>query len=193
MKGSNAGAEFSETQMAAFRAAGLQVEEILSGCLGDLGAGMHSGTPQLVVETGDIPVARTLGDYALFRSRDRVRQEIFGDDGNRSVGAAVKKERLGDDGLEKLRAIVRATIDREMPELQQRYANELVDAHVRKCTEALRHSITQRKSRLQDWIVPTEATLRRCQQAQEVFEGIKSSSARFDLELSQLQRQFELD
>ncbi len=192
MEGGHAGAEFSQTQLAAFRDAGLPVEEALSGGLQDLGATTRAGTPHLVVETDEIPVARGLGDYLLLRSRNGVRQEIFGDDGNRSIPAAVKRKRLGDDSLEKVRATVRDTIGREMPELQQRYADELVDAHVRNCTEALQHAIAQRKARLEEWIAPTESTLRLRQQAQEVLERMESSCARFDQELSQLRNRFDL-
>lgn len=193
IEGTHTGAEFSRTQLDAFRDAGLPVEEALSGCVQDLGAATPAGTPHLAVETGEIPVARTLIDYLLLRSRGRVRQEVFGDDGNRRVEAAVKRKRLGGESLERLRATVRNTSGREMPELLQRYADELVDAHIRQCSEALKDSISQLKTRLQEWIVSTESTLQRCQQAQEIFERIESGSVRFDRELSQLQTQFGLD
>ena len=193
LEGGHAGAEFSQTQLTAFRDAGLQVEKALSGCLQDLGAATHADTPHLAVEMEDIPVARTLGDYLLLSSRTRVRHNIFGEDGNRNVEAALKQKRLGNDSLEKLRATARDTVGREMPELQQRYADELVDAHVRKCTEALQHSVSQLKAGLQESTAPMELTLRLCQQAQDVFKRIESSSVRFNHELGQLQKQFDLD
>lgn len=193
LEGSYAGAEFSQTQLAAFQEAGLRAEEALSGAVQAFGAETHAGTPNLVVDTEDILVSRTLFDYLLFRSRNRVRQEIFGENGNRGISAAAKKKRLRDESLEKIRDAVRDAVGRGMPELQQRYAADLVDAHARKCTEALRHSISQRKTRLQEWIVPLESALQRFQRAQEVLGRIESSSARFAHELGELQRQFGLE
>jgi len=193
MEGNHAGAEFSQTQLTALRDAGLAVEEALSGAVKDLGDAIQPGTPRLVVDPENIPVARTVGDYLRFRSRGRVRQEIFGDDGNRGIEAEVKQKRLDDDSLKKLRATVRTTVDREMPELLQRYADELVDTHVRKCTEALNQSISQLKARLQERIGPVESVLRQCRQTHEVFERVESSSERFGRQLRQIQRQFDLE
>lgn len=193
LEGGHAGAEFSQTQLGAFRDAGLKVEVALSASMRDLGSATQPGTPQLVVKTEEIPVSRTLGDYVMLRSGTQVWQKIFGEDGNRRVEAAVKQKRLGNASLEKLRAIARDTAGREMPELQQRYAGELVDAHIRHCSEALEHSIADLKAGLQESTAPMESTLRLCQQAQEVFERIESSCARFKNELGQLQTQFDLD
>ncbi|MGM0631920.1 MAG: dynamin family protein [Pseudomonadota bacterium] len=192
LEGRHAGAEFSQTQLAIFQDAALPVEEALTACRQYFGTEIQAGTPHLVVDNESIPVARTLGDYLLLRSRGRVRQEIFGDDGNRPVPAAVKQKRLSNESLEKVQAAVRATVDQDMPERQRRYADELVDAHVRQCTEALKQAISRRKNRLQEWIGPTESALQRFQQAKQVLERIESSSARFNGELTQLQSQFDL-
>lgn len=193
LEGGHAGAEFSQSQLKAFREAGLHEQETLSACMLDLGSATTPGTPELVVNTDDIPVSRTLSDSLLFRSRSRVWQKIFGEDGNRSVEAAIKQKRLGAASLEKLHSIVRDTFNREMPELQQHYANELVDAHVIRCTEALTNSIADLKAGLQESTAPMESTVRLCEQAQEVYERIVSNCARFNDELGQLQSQFDLD
>ncbi|MEX1197367.1 MAG: dynamin family protein [Pseudohongiellaceae bacterium] len=193
LEGDHAGAECTREQLDAFRDAELPVEEVLSGCLRDFGSATQSGTPHLVVETGDIRVARTLGDYVLLRSRSRVRQEIFGDNGNRRVEAAVKHKRLSGDRLEVVRGAAHDSAVRELPELLQRFAGELVDAHTSQCIDALKHSIALRKTRLQEWIVPTESALKRFQHTQDVLERIESSSEHFNEALSQLQQQFVLE
>ncbi|OFE13479.1 hypothetical protein PHACT_10295 [Pseudohongiella acticola] len=192
LQGGYAGAEFSDTQLSAFRDAGLQVEQSLAGCLQSLGDSTQVVTPTLELATEDIPVKRTLGDYLLLRSRKRVRQGIFGEDGNRSVEAAVKQKRLGDASLEKLHIIVRDTVGREMPELQAQYADALVEAHIVRCSEAVHQSITQISEGVQDSIAPRESMLRLCQQAQDVFKRIEQSSERFSADLNELQRQFDL-
>ena len=76
---------------------------------------------------------------------------------------------------------------------QQRYADELVDSHIKKCTEALNNGVSDLKAGLQESTAPMESTIQLCQQAQEVFERIESSCARFRNELGQLQTQFDLD
>jgi len=193
LEGGDAGAELSSTQREAFRDAGLRVEEVLSGCLREFGAATQAGTPRLAVNSREIPVARGLADYLLLRTGGRLRQEVFGNDGSRNVASTVKNRRLRESSLEKIRATVRDTVDREMPELQQRYADELVDSHASRCIEALTQSISESRVRLQDWIGSAESRLRLHQQAQEVLERIQNSCARFDRELSELQTQFNLD
>ena len=193
LKDEHAGAEFSEAQLTAFRDAGLQVDKILDGCLQDLGKGTHAVTPQLEVATEDIPVKRTMGDYLKFRGRSRVWQRVFGDDGNRNVPSDVKKARLGNDSVEQLHAIARDAVSRQMPELLQRYADELADAHVSRCVAAIRQKISELRSATEKSITPLESTMQSCVRAQEVFDRIKASSARFSQELSELQSQVELD
>ena len=193
LAGGYAGAEFSPLQLEAFHDAGLQLTAALSGCLQDLGSTTHASTPQLSIKTDEIPVHRTLGDYLLLRSRDGVWQKIFGSDGNRKVEVAVKKLRLDGASLEKLRASASDTVGRQMPTMQQRYADELVDSHIKKCTEALNNGVSDLKAGLQESTAPMESTIQLCQQAQEVFERIESSCARFRNELGQLQTQFDLD
>lgn len=191
LQGANGGGEFSQAQSDAFRAAGLNVENILAESIKALGSNAHAVSPNLAVTTEDIPIARTLSDYLMLRSRSRVRQGVFGDDGNRSVETAVKKARLGNDSLEKLHAIMRDAVSRQMPELLQRYADELVDAHVGRCAEALEHRISALKTEVEESIKPLESTLQFCTSVQEIFERIKNSSAHFSDELSKLKRQLD--
>ncbi|MCB1677590.1 MAG: dynamin family protein [Halioglobus sp.] len=187
----HAGAEFSEAQRTALREAGLAADQVLCGYQPSQ-ATIQATTPSLALDIEEIPVTRTLGDYFLFRSRNRVRQEIFGDNGNRNIDPAVKRKRLKEGSLEKIRAAMRETVSRKMPELQKRYADELVDKHVRQCTEALQNGIVQRETQLQEWIISTEPVLRLRQQAEEVLERIKDSSERFDRELGRINSQFDL-
>lgn len=193
LEGGFAGAEFSQAQLAAFRDGGLQVKVVLAACLQNLGAQTQTDTPTLELSIEEIPVARTFVDYLLFRSHRRVWQNIFGEDGNRSVNAADKKKRLGEPSLEKLRAIARDTVAKEMPALQQRYAAELIDAHVKQCIQTLQQSITGLRTGLQKSTAPMEAALKQVQMTQEIFERIQSSCTRFNEELSQLQSEFDLD
>lgn len=193
LKGEHAGAEFTETQLAALHNAGLQVDKVLDGCLQELGTGTHAVTPQLEVTTEAIPITRTMGDYLKFRSRSRVWQQVFGDDGSRNVESTVKKARLGNDSLEKLHAIARDAVSRQMPELLQRYADGLADAHVSKCVTALKQKISELKTATETSIVPLESTLQFCERAQQVFDRIKASSTRFSHELGELQSQLDLD
>ncbi|HDZ08939.1 dynamin family protein [Pseudohongiella sp.] len=193
LKGEHAGAEFTESQLAALRDAGLQVEKALAGCLQDLGTGTPAVVAQLEVKAEDIPITRTLGDYLKLRSRTRVWQRVFGDDGSQSVEAAVKKERLGNDSLEKLHAIARDAVNRQMPELLQRYADELTDAHVSRCVAALEQEIAKLKAAAEESVAPLESTMQFCVRAQEVFDRIKASSTRFSHELNELQSQLDLE
>ncbi|MBC53486.1 MAG: hypothetical protein CMQ34_06565 [Gammaproteobacteria bacterium] len=193
LKGEHAGAEFTETQLAAFRDAGLQVEKTLDGCLHDLGKGTHAVSPKMEVTTEDIPITRAMSDYLKFRSRSRVWQQVFGDDGDRSVEPAVKQSRLGNDSLEKLHAIARDAVSRQMPELLQRYSDELADTHVSKCVAALEQKIAELKTASEKSIAPLESTMQFCLRAQDVFDRIKASSTHFSQELGELQSQLDSD
>lgn len=193
LTGEHAGAEFTEAQLAAFRDAGLQVDKVLDGCLQDLGTGTLAVTPQLEVTTENIPITRTMGDYLKFRSRSRVWQQVFGDDGSRNVEPHVKKARLGNDSREKLHALARDAVSRQMPELLQRYADELADAHASKCVAALEQKIAELKTATETSIAPLESALQFCERAQAVFDRIKASSARFNHELSAFQSRLDLE
>ena len=188
----HAGAAFSDKQLSALRDAGVQIEEVLSVKPKAPDTAKDAASLRMTVDPADVPVKRTLGDFLLFRSRAQVRQEVFGDDGNRSVSATVKRKRLGEASLKKLRTAARDIVAHEIPALQRRLAEEMVDAHVKACTQTLQQHISQSNARLQERITPMESKLRTCQQAQAIFERIKSSSARFESELSELTEQFDL-
>ncbi len=191
-QGSHSGAEFSETQLASLRDAGLKVDEILSVKLPETDPAAQAGSLRMAVDTDDIPVNRGLGDVLLFRSRFQIRQDIFGDEGNRSIEPGIKRKRLGSNSLDKLRATARDSVGRDIPKLQRQHFDALVDTHVSKCVKALSQNISQVKAGLQESIAPVESKLAACEQAQDVFERIHSTSMRFDSELSDLQRQFDL-
>jgi len=192
MTGGHAGAEFSDKQRSALRDAGVQIEEVLSVKPQAPDAAARGANLRMVVDPDEMPVKRTLGDFLLFRSGSRVRQEVFGDDGNRSVSASVKHKRLREASLDKLRTTAHDIVAHEIPALQRRRAEEMVDAHIKSCTRALQQNISQLNARLQEKITPMESKLQTCQQAQTIFERIKTSSARFDSELSELKKQFDL-
>jgi len=192
MTGSHAGAAFSNKQLSALRDAGVQIEEVLSVKPKAPDTAKDAASLRMAVDPADVPVKRTLSDFLLFRSRAQVRQEVFGDDGNRSVSATVKSKRLGEASLKKLRTAAHDIVAHEIPALQRRLAEEMLDAHVKACTQTLQQHISQSNARLQERISPMESKLRTCQQAQAIFERIKSSSARFEGELSKLKGQFDL-
>lgn len=192
LSGPRAGLEFSDAQVAAFREAGVPVEEALAGVPRNPELQTNTPPPRLLVDAETIPVARGLADYLLLRGRTRVRMDIFGDQGDSSIDAAVKARRLGGEGLEKLRALVHDTAVREVPELQQRSAAELLETHIERCNEALQSSVVAMRSRVQERIAAQEATQQLRQQAQSVFKELQNSTLRFDNELSELKARFDL-
>ena len=184
----HAGASFSEPQLTALAEAGLQPDAVLAPCKQAFGATVQAGTFRVGVAADDVPVTRTLGDLLLFRSRNRVRQELFGEDGSGTIDPDVKERRLGGAGVRTLREKLRETVRQEMPELLSAYADELVDEHVKAAVEALRSEVEQLDARLRDSIAATETTLELRQQAQGVLETLQSGTVRFEGELGQLQR-----
>jgi len=192
MTAGHAGAALSNKQLSALRDAGVQIEEIMSMKPQAPEAATRAANLRLAVNPADVPVKRTWIDFLLFRSRARVRQEVFGDDGDRSVSPAIKRKRLGEASLDELRAAARHIVAHEIPSLQRRIAEKMVDAHSKACTQALQQNVSKLNARLQGKITPMESRLQTFQQAQAVLERIKSSSARFESELRDLKQLFDL-
>jgi len=187
-----AGAEFSEAQQRIFANAGLRMEEALAGMAQGFDDGIHADTPHLALDAGEVPVERTLVDYLLLRGRTRVRRELFGDHGNRTAPASIKAKRLAGPGLEQLRATLRDIAATDVPALQRRYAEQLLEAHIGKCTKALQRNIADRRARLHEEIGKAEKTLRLRQQAQQLLESLQQFTLRFESAVTELRKQYEL-
>jgi GTPase SAR1 family protein len=191
MAGSDAGAEFSPEQLERLQDAELPWEEALSAQLQEFGKGLQVAAAELTVDTESIPLARTMGDMLMLRSRSRVRDDVFGDGGNLAIPASVKHKRLYGEGLEALRAALKDVDTRKMAELRRAHADELVRTHIRRCTDALEQLLAQHGDRLRDQIKDAEHSLERRRQAQKVMEKVRAGITQLDGELTRLRGDFQ--
>jgi GTPase SAR1 family protein len=110
----------------------------------------------VTIEPDLIPVAKTLGDWFMFRRVSTVRHQLFGDDLRQRIAPEVKAKRLSARSREALLQTVGEGVKLKFAILPVAYANRLIDAYVEKfCAELLetlrrrREYLDERRSKLQ--------------------------------------------
>lgn len=81
-------------------AAGIDIANLRRDALDDLGPPQWSTTSLVPLDADEIPIKRGLLDMATFRSKDRVRQRVFGptDRPDKKIEPGIKTRRLGEAG-----------------------------------------------------------------------------------------------
>ena len=90
----HAGLELSPEMIADLKTAGFSPRESGDRALADARADEYPSSYKMILQMEAIPVRKSFADWLLFRGRAKVRQRLFGVDGNREIPAPEKEKRL---------------------------------------------------------------------------------------------------
>jgi hypothetical protein len=114
-----------------------------------LGLNFDPAPYALSLNPEEIPVRKSLADWVLFRSRNAVRERLFGapNDLSREIPVDAKSKRLSDSSRASLAKIVEKALSERLPHHPRRQAEGLlsryIDAFCRSVDERLRSRLTE--------------------------------------------------
>jgi hypothetical protein len=114
-----------------------------------LGLNFDSTPYELSLNPAEIPVKKSFADWILFRSRNSVRERLFGPptDPSQEIPADAKSKRLPENSREAFSTIVERALGERLPKHPQKQAESLlsryIDVFCRSLDERLRTRLTE--------------------------------------------------
>ncbi|MEI6722615.1 MAG: hypothetical protein WCO67_17770, partial [Betaproteobacteria bacterium] len=95
-----------------------------------------------------IPVRKSLADWLLFRGRAKVRQRLFGEDGNRGIAPIEKERRLAVNSRAEFERQWESTILARFPSKPVASATRLSESYITAAAENIRSGLRALRSQL---------------------------------------------
>jgi len=107
--------------------------------------------PKLRLDLQAIPIRRSMSDWAMLRSLDKVRETVFGQGGDvdHKIPAKVKAARLGDAGKRHLREHLQAVHDAFCREAIQQVVDRMAKQVAARTAAELRAGVTERRGQVE--------------------------------------------
>ncbi|MEO6741837.1 MAG: GTPase domain-containing protein [Chthoniobacteraceae bacterium] len=125
----HAGLELSSEMIADLKTAGFSPRESGDRALADARADEYPSSYKMIVQMEAIPVRKSFADWLLFRGRAKVRQRLFGADGNREIPAPEKERRLKVPSRAEFENQWENAIRERFPSKPVAFASKLADAY----------------------------------------------------------------
>jgi hypothetical protein len=154
----HAGLQLPQEMVADLQTSGFSPRECGKGAFAAARSDEDLPAYRMAVQTDTLPVRKTFVDWLLFRRRAKVREHLFGADGNLEIAPVEKQKRLHSDSRAELEKQCEAAIRERFPARPVAFAEKLSEMYVSGATEniraglrALRDIIVSQRS---DWQKP---------------------------------------
>jgi cell fate (sporulation/competence/biofilm development) regulator YlbF (YheA/YmcA/DUF963 family) len=137
----HAGLELSPEMVADLKAAGFSPRECGERALADVRVEEFPSSYKMTLQMEKIPVRKSFADWLLFRSRAKVRQRLFGTDGNREIAPPEKEKRLKMQSRAEFENQWENAIRERFPAKPVAFAAKLADAYATGASENIRASL----------------------------------------------------
>ncbi len=175
------GASLSAEQVGDLMTSELPLEGIFSAYAGQLEA-QPLEAPGATVETGSIPVKKGFFDWLFFRSRDGIRQKLFGDleAADKPVPARLKARKLGNAGREYLSAQAVALLDGAFRGRWEVHFTAIIDGYVAHFEAELGTRLGRLREGVLGEIRATENKLERYRKVTASMDDLWSAITRYE-------------
>ena len=190
---STGGARFSFDQTESLSQAGMSLDKKVPQLLQGFAQNVDVPIPRMEFQFEGVPIKTGLMDKLLFRNETRVREQLFGAEGGHSCSASKKKQRLEGAGVEYLRERVADFAKGNLPDLQKKYANQLVNQYIDQYCDNLKNEASTLQDNAAAEIRKKESRLEFLQEAIVGLEGIRLAAEKFSGSLGQIESEFGLE
>lgn len=184
------GARFGTEQLRALQQADLDVSQIVPRLLTHLGENIEPGRPRIDLEKEAIPVKRSFLDIVFFRSPKRVRNQLFGSDGELSIPVRKKQKRLEGEGIETLTEWITEYPCKSLPEERKRFVDQILDEYVKQYTQTMRRQLSSLKGRLNQRKGEIEEVLSEVREVRSVCDALQQSTQKLAESISILKGRY---
>ena len=136
-----AGLDLSAEMIADLKAAGFSPRECGERALADARVEEDLSAYKMTLQMETIPVRKSFADWLLFRSRAKVRQRLFGTDGNREIEPIEKEKRLKMNSRAAFEKQWENAIRERFPSKPVAFAAKLADAYATGAAENIRSAL----------------------------------------------------
>ncbi|MEZ5490976.1 MAG: dynamin family protein [Gammaproteobacteria bacterium] len=175
----NGGGRFSTALSQKMSDAGLSVNKPVRELLASLGEAADVNLPEMELNFEAVPINHSFLDKLLFRNDIKVRQQLFGTEGQQPISAARKRKRLQGSGVEYLQDTCKRFASERLQAVLKEYADQVLTQYISRYTGTLQQEVSNLKASVMADIRENERKLQVREQVLEDLEGINAAAERF--------------
>ncbi|MEO0793651.1 MAG: dynamin family protein [Verrucomicrobiota bacterium] len=192
MSNSMGGARLSEADHKELERTGLSIESSVPALLARLEKDFELPANPITISADIVPVKRVFfWDVICFRSEDKVRTKIFGDEDSEPIPSIIKTKRLTGEGIERIRQEVLKYPEGELPNKLKAHLESILNSYVAAYKESMTQQIGELKNRVTQRKVEAVKAINDNRKVRQQFEELIAFCERFHQEAESIKERFQ--